>query len=152
MTPYTIVSGIRSKNVGGGASKCWGVQNMLGGARMKLGGAHPPENPPVLRPPLVSNRQHFETPSPRLLTSYVYAPLLQRRRERYIIIHTWTTITGYIPNDLGIQFVESRRFGIHATVPSLKTPASSKAKACYENLFMSKLYSYETFFHYNKGL
>ena len=27
----------------GGASKCWGVQKMLGGARMKLGGgAHPP--------------------------------------------------------------------------------------------------------------
>ena len=26
----------------GGASKCWGVQNMLGGAQMKLGGAHFP--------------------------------------------------------------------------------------------------------------
>ena len=55
---------------------------------------------------------------------------LQRRIERYIIIHTWKTITGYVPNDLEMQFVESRRFGIQATVPSLKTSASSKAKAC----------------------
>ena len=31
-----------------------------------------------------------------------------------------------------MQFVESRRFGIQATVPSLKTSASSKAKACYD--------------------
>ena len=28
-----------------------GMQNMLWGARMKLGGAHPPENPPVYRKP-----------------------------------------------------------------------------------------------------
>ena len=63
---------------------------------------------------------------------------LQRRRERYIIIHTWKTITGYVPNDLEIQFVESRRFGIQATVPSLKTSASSKAKACYDKSFNVK--------------
>ena len=31
-----------------------------------------------------------------------------------------------------MQFVERRRFGIQATVPSLKTSASSKAKACYD--------------------
>ena len=37
-----------------------------------------------------------------------------------------------LPNDLDMQFVESRRFGIQATVPSLKTSASSKAKACYD--------------------
>ena len=48
------------------------------------------------------------------------------------------TITGYIPNDLDMQFVESRRFGIQATVPSLKTSASSKAKACYNKSFRVK--------------
>ena len=63
---------------------------------------------------------------------------LQRRRERYIIIHTWKTITGYVHNDLGMQFVESRRFGIQTTVPSLKTSASSKAKACYDKSFHVK--------------
>ena len=63
---------------------------------------------------------------------------LQRRRERYIIIHTWKTITGYVPNDLGMQFVESRRFGKQATVPSLKTSPSNKAKACYEKSFHVK--------------
>ena len=39
---------------------------------------------------------------------------LHRRREWYIIIHTWKTITGYVPNALDMQFVESRRFGIQA--------------------------------------
>ena len=68
---------------------------------------------------------------------------LQRRRERYIIIHTWKTITGYEPNDLDMQFVESRTFGIQTTVPSLKTSASSKVKACYDK---SKLHRYGTFF------
>ena len=63
---------------------------------------------------------------------------LKRRRERYIIIHTWKTITGYVPNDLEMQFVESRRFGIQATVPSLQTSASSKAKACYDKYFRVK--------------
>ena len=63
---------------------------------------------------------------------------LQRRRERYIIIHTWKTITGYVPNDLEMQFVESSRFGIQATVPSLKTSASSKAKASYDKSFHVK--------------
>ena len=63
---------------------------------------------------------------------------LQRRREWYIIIHTWKTIAGYVPNDLDMQFVESRRFGIQATVPSLKTSASSKAKACYDKFFHVK--------------
>ena len=63
---------------------------------------------------------------------------LQRRREWYIIIHTWKTITGYVPNALDMQFVESRRFGIQATVPYLKTSASSKAKACYDKSFHVK--------------
>ena len=63
---------------------------------------------------------------------------LQRRRERYIIIHIWKTITGYVPNDLCMQFVESRRFEIQTTVPSSKTSASSKAKACYDKSFHVK--------------
>ena len=63
---------------------------------------------------------------------------IQRRREWYIITHTWKTITTYVPNDPDIQFVESRRFGIQATVPSLKTSAPSKAKACYDKCFHVK--------------
>ena len=59
-----------------------------------------------------------------ILTAQKIQPL-QRRREWYIIIHTWKTITGYVPNDLDMQFVESSRFEIQATVPSLKTYASS---------------------------
>ena len=63
---------------------------------------------------------------------------LQRRRERYIIIHTWKTIMGHVPNDLNMQFVENRRFGIQVVVPALNKAASSKAKTCYDNSFRVK--------------
>ena len=63
---------------------------------------------------------------------------LQRRRERYILIHTWKTIMGYVPNDLNMQFVENRRYGIQAVVPALNKTASSKAKTCYDRSFHVK--------------
>ena len=47
---YTIVSGIRSKNVGGVQVNVGGVQNMLGGCTNEVGGVRtPPENPPVIK-------------------------------------------------------------------------------------------------------
>ena len=53
LDPLYYSFGDKEQKCWGGASKCWGVQNMLGGgggggggrgggARMKLGGAHPP--------------------------------------------------------------------------------------------------------------
>ena len=63
---------------------------------------------------------------------------LQRRRERYIIIHTWKTIKGSVPNDLEMKFSVSKRYGIQVTVPFLKNTSSSKAKSCYDNSFHVK--------------
>ena len=43
---------------------------------------------------------------------------LQRRRERYIIIHMWKVLHGLSPNDLNITFGESGRLGIKAKLPA----------------------------------
>ena len=42
---------------------------------------------------------------------------LQRRRERYIIIHTWKIIMDIVPNDIGMKFVDNKRLGTRAVVP-----------------------------------
>jgi retron-type reverse transcriptase len=63
---------------------------------------------------------------------------LQRRRERYIIIHTWKTIVGYVPNDLNMQFVVNKRYGLQVAVPALNKTASAKAKTCYDRSFHTK--------------
>jgi len=60
---------------------------------------------------------------------------LQRRRERYIIIHTWKTIAGYVPNDINMEFVENRRFGTQVVVPTMTKTASSRAKTFYDRSF-----------------
>ena len=63
---------------------------------------------------------------------------LQRRRERYILIHTWKTIKGTVPNDLNMTFVENSRHGIQTAVPALTKTSSAKAKTCYDNSFHVK--------------
>ena len=63
---------------------------------------------------------------------------LQRRRERYIIIHLWKIINGIVPNDLEIKFIESKRHGVQVLVPSLNRTSSNKAKTCYDNSFSVK--------------
>ena len=37
---------------------------------------------------------------------------LQRRRERYCIIHVWKILNGNDPNDIGMEFQTSERHGI----------------------------------------
>ena len=44
---------------------------------------------------------------------------LQRRRERYIIIHMWKILTGKAPNDLQISFYMSQRSAIRAVIPDI---------------------------------
>ena len=63
---------------------------------------------------------------------------LQRRRERYTIIHTWKIIQGIAPNDIAMEFTENKRQGIQVTIPSLNKPSSAKAKTCYDNSFHVK--------------
>ena len=42
---------------------------------------------------------------------------MQRRRERYQIIHIWKISQGLIPNDLNLQFYETSRFGLKCKRP-----------------------------------
>ena len=44
-------------------------------------------------------------------------PSLQRRRERYQIIHIWKIAVGLIPNDLGLIFYETSRHGLKCKRP-----------------------------------
>ena len=44
---------------------------------------------------------------------------IQRRRERYIIIHIWKLYAGEAPNDVGVKFYWNDRLGLMCTVPKL---------------------------------
>ena len=60
---------------------------------------------------------------------------LQRRRERYIIIHTWKILNNLTNNDIGISFTDTgnlSRAGISAIVPR---NAPAKVVALFENSF-----------------
>ena len=63
---------------------------------------------------------------------------LQRRRERYAILHMWKLLKNKISNDLDIRFTESRRHGITAEVPPIQRSSNSKAKSLYELSFAVK--------------
>ena len=60
---------------------------------------------------------------------------LQCRRERYIIIHTWKIINGLVPNDIPLEFRESKRLGTRAIVPSLNKNATRSALSTHDNSF-----------------
>jgi len=60
---------------------------------------------------------------------------LQRRRERYLIIHMWKIRMTQVPNDLKIKFQYNDRLGLKALVP--KVP-QSHVGATYQNSFAVK--------------
>ena len=60
---------------------------------------------------------------------------LQRRRERYIIIHMWKVLHDLSPNDLDITFGESGRLGIKAKLPALPRQCKTSAKSLYDSSF-----------------
>ena len=45
---------------------------------------------------------------------------LQRRRERYCIIHAWKILNDLAPNDIGLSFQQNMRLGIKAEIPAIK--------------------------------
>ena len=59
---------------------------------------------------------------------------LQRRRERFIIIHTWKVYKHLAPNDVGLKFHEHARLGIQADRLPLKAK-SAKVKTLRHNFF-----------------
>ena len=60
---------------------------------------------------------------------------LQRRRERYMIIHVWKILQGICPNDIGMVFRNNPRLGIKIVLPSLSKKASALAMSHYDNSF-----------------
>ena len=60
---------------------------------------------------------------------------LQRRRERYVILHMWKLLNKKVSNDIGVSFQESPRFGKVAVIPSIRRTCSIKAQSLYDASF-----------------
>ena len=60
---------------------------------------------------------------------------LQRRRERYSIIHMWKLLNNIVPNDLNIVFRDRERQGIRAMIPPLQRGARQAAQTHLDNAF-----------------
>ena len=60
---------------------------------------------------------------------------LQRRRERYIILHMWKILHGKTSNDVNIQFVSRPRLGNLAKVPSAKRSSTAANMSVYDKSF-----------------
>ena len=60
---------------------------------------------------------------------------LQRRRERYIIIHVWKVYQHIAPNDLDIVFYYNDRLGVKAKIPPLPKQSKESANTLYNNSF-----------------
>ena len=60
---------------------------------------------------------------------------LQRRRERYIIIHMWKVLRELVPNHLETNFMAPSRLGIRAKVPPIVKSSSLRNQSLYDNSF-----------------
>ena len=60
---------------------------------------------------------------------------LQRRRERYIILHMWKVLHSITSNDLNVEFVHRPRLGHQAKVPVSNRSSSAFHLSAYEHSF-----------------
>ena len=60
---------------------------------------------------------------------------VQRRRERYSIIHIWKILNNIAPNDIGFKFTEHPRHGTKITLSPINRHAKQSAIALYESSF-----------------
>ncbi|KAL5248617.1 hypothetical protein ACHWQZ_G017709 [Mnemiopsis leidyi] len=60
---------------------------------------------------------------------------LQRRRERFIILHMWKILHGKTSNDLNIRFVARPRFGNLAIIPPSRKNSSAANQSLFDNSF-----------------
>ena len=60
---------------------------------------------------------------------------LQRRRERYTIIHVWKIVNDKAPNGIDMKFYTSERLGVRAIVPSFNNTAQRSVSTAYDNSF-----------------
>ena len=64
---------------------------------------------------------------------YLRISSLQRRRERYIILHMWKMIHGHVSNDIGVKDTKGGRLGTRAEIPSMVCLGAAQTK--YDNSF-----------------
>ena len=60
---------------------------------------------------------------------------LQRRRERFIILHMWKLLHGKTSNDLNIQFVVRPRMGNLAVIPPTRRKSTAANQSLYDHSF-----------------
>lgn len=60
---------------------------------------------------------------------------LQRRRERYVIIHVYKILHDLAPNDIGLQFYETSRRGVCCKVPPLVKSSKQQYQSKYDDSF-----------------
>ena len=60
---------------------------------------------------------------------------LQRRRERYILLHLFKILIKTAPNEMKITFYHNQRRGLCAIVPPLSKSAKSKFQSKYDDSF-----------------
>ena len=60
---------------------------------------------------------------------------LQRRRERFIILHMWKILNKTASNDLNILFVTRPRFGNLAKIPSARKNSTAANQSLFDNSF-----------------
>ena len=67
----------------------------------------------------------------------IHLPLmsLQRRRERFILLHMWKILHWRTSNDLNVQFVSWPRLGTLAIIPSKSRTSSAANQTLFNNSF-----------------
>ena len=60
---------------------------------------------------------------------------LQRRRERYMILHVWKIVNKMAHNDIKMEFKTHQRLGIKAVIPEFNNKAQRSISTHYENSF-----------------
>ena len=60
---------------------------------------------------------------------------LQRRRERYVILHMWKIWQGAVPNYLDIQFYDHTRLGTRCKIPAIKRNSTTLSRSIYDPSF-----------------
>ena len=60
---------------------------------------------------------------------------LQRRRERYIIIHVYKIIKNLAPNEIGMTFYQNQRKGLMCKIPPITKNAKIKFQKLYDSSF-----------------
>ena len=60
---------------------------------------------------------------------------LQRRRERYCVIQVFKILHSLSPNDIGLEFIQTKRRGLCCKVPPLVKGSKQKIQKIYEDSF-----------------